>query len=221
MLLVIPVYNNATTIADVVTRARLLLPDVLVVDDGSTDASAANAKTAGARVVAHTHNRGKGEALRTALALAHAEGFEQVLTLDGDGQHFPEDAPALLAAANDAHTLVLGQRSFETLPNANRFGNRFSNLWVNWAAGTRLADTQCGLRLYPADTAARFSLHAQGYAFETEALVKHARARSPVKAVPVRVAYPKERVSHFRPARDATRIVFTVMRFLFLPRWFW
>jgi hypothetical protein len=218
----IPVFDNAGTIADVVARARRECEAVLVVDDGSRDGSGTRAAEAGAVVLRHEKNLGKGEALKTAFVWAREQRFTHVATLDGDGQHFPEDLPELMAAAEeDPRALVLGERAFAELPEKNRFGNRFSNRWVNWAAGTRLADTQCGFRIYPADTAERFLLRGHGYAFETEAVVRHARARSPIAVMPVRVAYPKVRVSHFRPRRDATRIVFTVMRFLFLPRWFW
>ena len=218
----IPVFDNAKTVADVVTRAMRECDTVLVIDDGSRDGSGERAAEAGAIVLRHELNLGKGEALRTAFEWARANGFTHLATLDADGQHFPEDLPGLRATAEkDLRALVLGERSFAQIPETNRFGNRFSNRWVNWAAGTQLADTQCGFRIYPAETTMRFGLRGHGYAFETEAVVRHARARSPLCVAPVRVIYPKERVSHFHPWRDATRIVFTVMRFLFLPRWFW
>src|SRR5439155_390962 len=110
----------------------------------------------------------------------------------------------------------------------NRFGNEVSNFWVNLAMGRfgerKLQDTQCGLRVYPMASVTSFPiLRSHGYALETEILIRQARANKPILAVPVKVYYPppEERVSHFKPSRDATRIVFLVMRFLFLPRWFW
>lgn len=218
----IPVFDNAKTVADVVARAMRECDTVLVVDDGSHDGSGERAAEVGAIVLRHEANLGKGEALKTAFEWARDNGFSHVATIDADGQHFPEDLPVLRAAAEkESRALVLGARTFADLPGANRFGNRFSNRWVNWAGSTALADTQCGFRIYPADTTTRFRLRGHGYAFETEAVVRHSRARSPLVVVPVRVVYPKERVSHFHPWRDATRIVLTVMRFIFLPRWFW
>ena len=163
LCIAIPVFDNAKTVADVVTRARRECESVLVVDDGSRDGSGERAAEAGAVVLRHDLNLGKGEALKTAFAWAREQGFTHVASLDADGQHFPEDFPALSAAAEkDPRALVLGARSFADIPGANRFGNRFSNRWVNWAAGLQLADTQCGFRIYPADTCERFILRHRG-----------------------------------------------------------
>jgi glycosyltransferase involved in cell wall biosynthesis len=220
----IPTYNNASTIADVVRRARAVCPDVLVINDGSTDGSGDRAATAGAWVETHPENRGKGEAIKTALRAAKDRGFSHLVTLDGDGQHHPEDMPALIDAAQATpDALIIGQRDQAAIPGRNRFGNAISNVWVNWAMGARLSDTQCGFRVYPTAIINHFRFRGRGYELETEVLIRQARARRPVVPIPVRVYYPPidERVSHFRPRRDATKIVFLVMRFLFLPRRFW
>jgi hypothetical protein len=220
-LVCVPVYNNEKTIGGVVSSLVAAGHRVLVVNDGSTDGTEASARAAGGIIERHSVNRGKGEALKTAFRFARAQGFSHLLTIDGDGQHEPQDAPLLLAAAEKSpDAIVLGVRDLALLPPKNRFGNRFSNFWVNLAMGSRFSDTQCGMRVYPADLEeARYRGH--GYEFETEALIRHARDKKPIVPVAVRVYYPEERVSHFKPWRDATRIVLLVMRFLFLPRPFW
>ena len=224
LLVAIPTYNNERSIAAVVRGVLAHAPEVLVVNDGSTDATETNAKGAGARIVRHDVNKGKGEALKTALKTAEAEGYTHVLTIDGDGQHEPNDIPVLVKAAAAApDAIILGQRRYEKMPEKNRFGNAVSNFWVNLAMGTKFADTQCGLRVYPASVVSRHRFRGTGYEFETEVLIRHKRSKRPIVGADVDVYYPPpgERVSHFVPSRDATRIVFLVMRFLFLPRFLW
>ncbi len=224
LLVAIPTYNNARSIAQVVRDVLDHVPEVLVVNDGSTDGTEDAARAAGARIVRHDVNRGKGEALKTALRTALGEGFTHVLTIDGDGQHNAADIKNMIAAASAApEAIILGTRDFSKMPEKNRFGNNFSNFWVNLAMGSRFTDTQCGLRVYPTRVIELYRFRGTGYEFETEVLIRHARAKRPISPVPVDVYYPppEERVSHFVPSRDATRIVFLVMRFLFLPRFLW
>lgn len=229
-LICIPVYDNERTIGAVVAKARAHGP-VLVIDDGSRDRSADNAERAGATLVRHPLNRGKGEALKTAWREAKARGFTHVLSIDGDGQHEPDDIPQLLELARqNPDAIVLGSRALDAIPGRNQFGNRVSNFWVNLAlrrvrpwrlARERFSDTQCGLRVYPLHFVDRYRLRGAGYELETEVLIRHTALGAPLRAAPVTVYYPDDRVSHFVPSRDATRIVFLVMRFLFLPRLLW
>jgi len=225
-MVVIPAYQNAGTIGDVVKRAKMFCDAVMVVSDGSTDSTAEVAREVGARVVVHGSNLGKGEAIKHAISLAHDENFTHVVTLDGDGQHYPEDLPDILSRARSApQALILGERDLlaANLPRRNRVGNAWSNFWVNLAMGTHFSDTQCGFRVYPVALMGAFRLHGSGYEFETEVLIRAKREGISVLSVPVRVYYPPMhlRVSHFVPWRDATRIVLTVIRFLILPRRWW
>ena len=212
----IPALNCGATIGPVVAGARRYVSEVLVVSDGSTDQTGAAAAAAGARVIAHDSCRGKGAALLTGLRALAENGVSRVLTMDGDGQHLPEEIPKLLAASASAPgALIIGRREFETLGTtaARLFGNRFANRWVEIACGHALPDTQSGFRVYPLRETLALGLRARHFALETEVLIRAVRAGLTIRSVPVRVYYPpvEERVSHFRPFRDAVRIVCVVV----------
>jgi glycosyltransferase involved in cell wall biosynthesis len=216
----IPAYQAAATIGDVVRGVKNVLPAVVVIDDGSTDATAAAARAAGAEVVRHAQNRGKGAALVTGFTHLAAAGASHALTLDADGQHLPSEIPKLLAASARApRALVIGVRQKEghTIRGINRFGNWVADRIMTRIAGTTLPDTQSGFRVYP--VAATLALGAEGsrFDFETEILLRAARAGIPLEGVPIVVHYPPvaERVSHYRPWVDTLRIIRTVARVLF------
>lgn len=199
------------------------LPRVLVVDDGSHDRTADAAKAAGAEVLRLPANRGKGEALRSGLRALRERGVAHALTLDGDGQHLPDDVPALLRASAEApRALVLGARQAApgSVTRVRAFGNRFANRWVEIACGARLDDTQSGFRVYPIDETLALGCRARRFAFETEVVIRAVRAGLPIRSVPVRVWNPPpgERVSHFRGFSDSVRIVFTVIGLLLRVR---
>jgi glycosyltransferase involved in cell wall biosynthesis len=208
---VIPALDCAATIGDVVSGVRAHLDPVLVVDDGSSDSTAAAARAAGAEVLAHGENLGKGAALLSGLRRLGERGFSHALSLDGDGEHLPSEIPKLVAESR-AHpeALVVGARQVESEVEAiKRFGNQFANAWVRIAAGRDLGDTQCGLRVYP--IAATLALKPVGrrFDFETEVLIRAARAGMDVRSVPVRVFYPppERRRSHYHKLWDTLRIV--------------
>ena len=216
----IPALDCEATIGAVVAGARQYIENVLVVSDGSTDATMAQAVAAGARVVAHDSPRGKGAALLTGMNALAEQGAEHVLTMDGDGQHLADEIPVLLDASRAAPTaLIIGARQFEDLPVAplKLFGNRFANRWVEIACGQVLADTQSGFRVYPLRETLALHARARHFAFETEVLVRAVRARIPICSVPVRVYYPPiaERRSHFRSFVDTVRIIFVVLGLIF------
>jgi glycosyltransferase involved in cell wall biosynthesis len=216
----IPALNCEATIGAVVSGARKLIEHVLVVSDGSTDATRLRAMAAGADVVAHDLPRGKGAALLTGMRTLAEQGVEHVLTMDGDGQHLADEIPALLAAARVApNALIIGTRQFEELPVAplKLFGNRFANRWVEIACGQAIADTQSGFRIYPLRETLALRTRAHHFAFETEVLIRAVRAQMPIRSVPVRVYYPPiaERTSHFRGFVDTVRIIFVVLGLIF------
>jgi predicted LPLAT superfamily acyltransferase len=216
----IPTYRNAATVADVVRRARPHVDEVFVVDDGSGDATGDEARRAGARVVTHAFNRGKGAALATGLLRAWQAGYTHAVALDADGQHFPEDIPALLDAARAApEAVVVGARPLggtANVPSASRFGRAFSNFWVRVEGGVRVDDSQSGFRVYPVAPVFALPVRARRYDWEVEVLVRAAWAGIPVLSVPIRVHYPPaaERVSHFDLWRDNVRISWLNVRLL-------
>lgn len=220
--ILIPTFDNGATVGDVVRRAQGTGLPVLVIDDGSRDGTReVLAAIQGLVVERFPANRGKGAALRRGFELAAASGFTHAITLDSDGQHFPEDVPALLTAARERPTaLIVGARDLGAAGagRGSRFGCRFSNFWVALETRTRLPDTQSGLRVYPLVAMNALALKSDGFDFEIEVLVKAAWTGTPLAAVPVRVLYPKaeERVSHFRPLRDFSRIAWLNTRFCFL-----
>ena len=214
-LVLIPTYNNAGTLEDVLRRVLAQGLPVLVVNDGSTDGTAALLQGfAGIRVLAHERNKGKGEALKTGFQEAKRLGYKYVVTLDSDGQHFPEDLPTLLAAKGEK-TLVVGSRQLRGDSAGSSFANRFSNFWVTLYTWVRLPDTQTGYRLYPLQQLPSLRLLSARYEAELALLVFSAWKGLTLKPVPVRVAYPEDRVSHFRPFQDFTRI--SILNTLLLP----
>jgi glycosyltransferase involved in cell wall biosynthesis len=214
---IVPAFDATATVGPVVDalRAELGIP-VLLVDDGSADATAEVARARGADVVLHGHNRGKGAALRTGLLEAARRGFDVAVSVDADGQHPASQARHVLRGSEDPRALVLGVRDLvrDGAPRGNRFGNGVSNFFLSAFAGQKLRDTQCGLRRYPVAAALALGGRASGYAFEAEIVLRALAAGLPLVEVPVEVVYPPqgERSSHFRNVRDPTRIVFSVLR---------
>ena len=205
----IPVYNNAATIADVARQCRGQIAGVVVVDDGSTDADLRDLlKTLNVTVVRHPSNQGKGAALLTALQFAAERGAEYLLTIDGDGQHFPEDIPRFLSRLSP-DAILLGSREtiVGDMPRSSLFGREFSDFWICVESGASLRDTQSGFRVYPVKHVLNLRLVCRRYNFEMEILTRAIWAGLSVLSVPVRVWYPNrsERVSSFRPFMDNLR----------------
>ena len=191
---------------------------VLVVDDGSTDRTSQAARDAGARVLRHEHNRGKGCALRTGFSALYAAGADAAVSVDADGQHPPEEAVRLARLAVPRDALVLGVRDLlrDGAPRANVFSNRFSNRFLSFALGRTLCDTQCGLRRYPLPETLELAGRAAGYGYEAELILRIARLGGRIIEEPVRVIYPPEaeRATHFHSVRDPARIVYRVLHTL-------
>jgi glycosyltransferase involved in cell wall biosynthesis len=220
---VIPAYEAAGTVGDVVRGTRTIVPDVLVVDDGSTDGTGAAAERMGALVLRQEVNAGKGAALVRAFAHLAGRGFTHAVTLDADGQDHPEEIPVLLAAlAANRGAIVVGVRRKEghSIGAAARAGNWIADTLMTWIAGRPLPDTQSGFRVYPLATTLGLGTIGRRYDFESEVLLRAARRGVPLVGVPVRVHYPPvaERVSHFRPWVDTLRIIATVVRLLATAR---
>jgi glycosyltransferase involved in cell wall biosynthesis len=206
ILAVIPAHDEAPRIGRVVEATRRHLP-VLVVDDGSADATAAVAARAGARVIGQTPNQGKGAALRAGLAAALHEGAEAVITLDADGQHDPAEIPAFLATyarrtlAGLPTELIVGRRDFRRMPLVRRVSNWVGTVVLSAAVGRWIEDNQSGYRLIGRRLmAATLDSRESGFAFEVEMIAICLREGWPIDWVPIRTIYGEER-SHIRPIR--------------------
>ena len=208
----VPTYNNAGTLAAVLKDVLTYTSDVIVVNDGSTDGTEAILKEfPEVHAVNYKPNKGKGMALRTGFKEAVRLGYEHAITLDSDGQHYAKDVVEFLTWLEaEPNTLLIGARNMdqENVPGKSSFGNRFSNFWFWVNTGIRLQDTQSGYRSYPVAQLANKKYFTTKYEFEIEVIVRASWSGIDVRGVPVSVYYPKpeERVSHFRPGKDFTRI---------------
>jgi glycosyltransferase involved in cell wall biosynthesis len=208
----VPAYQAAAHLGEVLLGLQSLAvpPDVLVVDDGSRDATAAVGRQHGARVHSFAGNRGKGYALIAGFqALADYDG---VVTLDADGQHPPECFPAFVAAAAAGADLVLGRRArTPDMPFARRFANAFSSGWATWLAGQTISDSQCGYRLYGRRVLALTPMTPGRYEVESEVAVRAARLGFRLAEVEIPTVYGEEK-SQIHPFRDVPRIFGTFAR---------
>jgi uncharacterized protein (DUF2062 family) len=211
LLIVIPLYNHGTTVRAVAERALAVHPQVLVVDDGSSDGGAAALAGLPVEILRHEENRGKGAAIMSAARYAAERGLTHIATIDADGQHDPADLPRLWAAAvAEPLALVVGCRDFSAanVPGSSRFGRSFSNFWLRLQTGVSLPDTQSGFRIYPLALLTGLDFWCRRYNFEIEVLVRGAWAGVPLRSVPIAVYYPPagERFSHFRGFLDNWRL---------------
>ncbi len=217
---IIPTFNNAGFLNKLLGEVLTFQALVIVVNDGSTDDTAAILSMhPSVMVITFPSNMGKGAALKAGFKLALELGFDHAITLDSDSQHLAEDIPAFLEVLeNESPVLVVGSRVLdqENVPVGNRFANRFSSFWFHVETGRRLKDTQSGFRLYPIRELEGTRLISGKYELELELLVKTAWKGIPVREIPIQVYYPPkgERISHFRPFRDFMRI--SLLNFMLL-----
>lgn len=226
-VVVIPALNEALAIRDVVEGVLAQGLPVIVVNDGSTDATAEVVATLPVTVLTHAERMGKGQSLRDGFAEAKRQGFSAVISMDGDGQHHAEDLPKITAAHQsrpDALLLCAREIGREAQPAIRRFANHFADFWVSWACAQRVLDSQCGHRLYPLNLLERMRLpQSEGFAFESEMLIEAARIGTPIASIAIKARYHQgRRQSHFRPLLDVwriTRMIFMriVKRGLYLP----
>ncbi len=206
-VVVIPCVDEGAVILSLVESVRRQIAHVIVVDDGSKDATAALAAKAGAEVLRHATMRGKGAALDTGLRHAASRGFAWALTMDGDGQHAAEDIPAFLSETRHGSAdLVVGNRMGDAtrMPWIRRRANEWMSRRLSDAAGFLLPDSQCGFRLLRLSAWSGLSIHAAHFEIESETLLAFIAAGHSVKFIPVQTIYKGER-SKIRPVRDTVR----------------
>ena len=212
---IIPAYFEEKHVADVVRRTLLQLDHVLVIDDGSADATAANARAAGAEVVVHPQNRGKGESIKTGLRHWHERGFEYVVILDGDGQHLPEEINRFIAAAaSHGAKLLLGTRMNDVsrMPLLRRLVNRYMSHKISRVCGQQIPDTQCGFRMVHRQLIPDLLGGTDRFDYETEMLIVASRKGFRIESVPISTVYSDE-VSSIHPVRDTLRFVKLIRRY--------
>lgn len=204
---IIPAYLEEKHIADVVRRTLEQLDHVLVVDDGSSDATAQNARGAGAEVIVHPQNAGKGETIKTGLRHWFERNFEYVIILDGDGQHRPEEISRFLTAAFSSRAeLLVGTRmsDLRDMPLVRRWTNRYMSNKISCVCGQAIADTQCGFRMLHRSIIPDLLVGAERFDYETEMLILASRKGCRIESVPISTVYSDE-VSSIHPVRDTIR----------------
>ncbi|WP_163409543.1 DUF2062 domain-containing protein [Flavobacterium ajazii] len=207
---IVPTYNNRKTLKKVLDSVLDFTPNIIVVNDGSTDETFDILKQYSQLTqIHHPKNLGKGRALRNGFRKAIEMKFEYAITIDSDGQHFASDIPNFIdEIQKEPNSLLIGSRNMtqENVPKKSSFGNKFSNFWFKFETGIKLDDTQSGFRLYPLQLLPK-QFFTNKFEFEIEVIVRAAWKGIIVKNIPIQVLYdPAERVSHFRPFRDFTRI---------------
>ena len=215
---VVPAYNEAATIAAVVDGVRPFTIAVTVVDDGSSDGTAAAAAAAGADVIRLPDNAGKGVAVRTGIAHALTGDCTHVLLIDGDLQHVPAESARLIeAAVATGADLVVGERQFDraVMPASRFHANRIGSRALSAFMGIRVQDTQCGFRLFSARALRPMALTAKGYEIETEMIVKVRRQGGRIASVPVTSVYGAQR-SKLKPVRDTTKTCFLAVYYRYI-----
>lgn len=215
VIIVIPAYNEAATIGDVIERCLKLDREVIVVDDGSGDDTAAAAGRYPVELLRNEINSGKAASLMKGMRRAVERNADIIATMDGDGQHRPEDLTLLLACGQkNPGKIVIGSRlgDSDAFPRVRYIGNRIADFWISWACGYRVEDSQSGFRLYPADLIRHIDLpHGpdRGFVFESEILIEASKAGMQGVSTPIPALYAGTlvRASHFQPLRDVLRII--------------
>lgn len=214
---VIPAYNEARTIYDIVERALRHNDWIIAVDDGSSDGTGAILAALNITLLRNEINQGKAASMAAGISHALKHDATAIITMDADGQHRPEDIPRLLAAARETpDCIIIGARlrHRDKVPPARRFAQSLANFCLSWAAGHHIQDSQSGFRLYPADLFAKISISRKrrhSFVFESELLIDAARAGIYTRAIAIDAIYPANaRPSHFKPVSDTLQIILMI-----------
>lgn len=216
ILVVIPALDAEHTLTDVVRGCLKQLPDVVVINDGSSDRTAEVARAAGAKVLDHPRNLGKGAALKTGFRFALESGYDAVITVDADGQHLPAEIPRFIAAWKETGAdLIIGSRShlFAQMLARRRMANQFSAAAISTASTLPISDSQSGFRLYSARLLKDVPIGADGFDAESEVIVRAGKCGLRVVQIPIELGFVNGiSTSHYRPVADTVKIAWTVFR---------
>lgn len=218
---IIPAFNAQETIGELVRRIKQQGLSIIVVNDGSTDRTAAVASAQGALVISHLRNEGKGCALRAGFEYALRSGVEGIITMDSDGQHDPEEISRLVDASEQQQAdLVVGNRMGHDgpMPDVRRRTNALMSWWVSLIAGQPLPDSQCGFRFIRANVLEECALRGRRYEIETEMLLRAAAHHRKIVFVPIRSIYTEQHLSYIQPIREGVRFIGILLRYLLLRR---
>ncbi|MCB1195735.1 glycosyltransferase family 2 protein [bacterium] len=214
---IIPAYNEEKNIAALIASIKRYTDNIVVIDDGSQDATVEHVKKAGALCIEHTYNRGKGAALEDGYRYARDNGFQYVLTMDGDGQHSPDDIPKFIETIKTTGAdIIVGNRMDDTheMPILRYLTNKFTSWVISILAGQKIYDTQCGYRMAATKVFSDVIMTTHNYDSESEILVKASRAGYTISSVSIQTIYG-ERKSNIRPFRDGIRFFSLVFRLMF------
>jgi len=215
-LVVIPAFNAERSVGGIVAEAKKVMDDVVVVDDGSVDRTGDAAREAGAHVLRHEHNRGKGAALKTGFGYACERGYDGIITLDADGQHLAHEIPKFIdCRAQTGADLIIGGRAhlFQHMLPRRRMANRFSAWSIAKASKTGITDSQSGFRFYSTHLLRSVRLHTDGFDMESEVIVRAGCGGFKVVTTPIDLGFVDGvSTSHYKPLADTLRIAWTVFR---------
>ena len=216
----IPAFNEAPYIAKVVEETREHIETVIVIDDGSDDGTAQIALAAGATCLGSQVNCGKSSALRMGIDFARANDFTHVITLDGDGQHLPQDIPAMLRVAEETRAdLVIGARPFarDLMSRSRYYANTIGSRLASALIGCEIKDSQSGFRLFRIDKLSKIKLRSRRYEIEMEVLIKMTQSGCTIAHSPIHMIYFNDDAhSKLRPIRDTTRTCLWSLAYRFL-----
>jgi glycosyltransferase involved in cell wall biosynthesis len=216
--LLIPAYNEEENIKGVIQKSQKFVKDIFVVDDGSQDMTSLISRKAGAYVIRHEKNRGKGAAIITGFSEILKRNFDAVITIDADGQHLPSEIPVLITAFEHADgDIIIGERliNLDKMPFHRYLANKIGKFFISRAAGTHLRDTQSGFRIYSKEVIKRVIIDTRGFEMETEILLKARKAGFRIGSTRVTTVYADNHPSHFRPVKDFYKISILVLKNLF------
>ncbi|MDR2860459.1 MAG: DUF2062 domain-containing protein [Elusimicrobiota bacterium] len=210
-LTVIPLYNHSKTVAKIAQDSLNYCKDILIVDDGSKDGGAKDLQNSNINLISFAKNSGKGAAILAAVKYAKQNNFTHIITIDADGQHYPNDIAKLLETAGKfPRSIIIGKRDFSdpAIPKVSKFGRKFSGFWAKIQTGKTIVDIQSGFRIYPLEVFDKFAVFSSGFCFEVEIIVKALWAGFDVRETLVNVCYPKkgQRISHFNFISDNAKL---------------
>jgi glycosyltransferase involved in cell wall biosynthesis len=215
---IIPTYNESNTIAGLISQVRGLNLDPVVIDDGSNDATADIAEKNGATVIRNEQNQGKGSALIRGFKYCLKNDFDAAITMDGDGQHLPEDIPGFIALAskNEDVGLIIGNRMANrmNMPLIRVLTNKFMSWLLSTIIRQKIYDSQCGFRLIKRKVLEKLSLKTHKFEIESEMIIEAARIGARIESIPIQTVYRKER-SHINPFVDTIRFFSFIFKKLF------